>query len=272
MDTPDYHYSSLSELESLSDSDWLDMASSRGDGDSIAAFDSDHEDADGRPVSRRSYSSIASSRDEVIEGWEGLIEDSSDEIPLADVDEVPTIARVATDGVKEDAPPASVPEDDPEDERVKAALDQSMMSTLSSSRPNSLANSVQTSVVHSTRSLRLSFPDPTTSQLRSLTTSYEELSHAEADVSTSDAVIEVTSAESTADSGDLITSDGPVNEALGSGFVPNRPSTLKPDCSIVLYGSSPVAHAALQTRNARNSLSGRRTMRSSSPKWAGSSV
>lgn len=248
MDTPDYNYSSLSELESLSDSDWLDIASSRGDGDSVAGFDdSDREDADGR-LSRRSFSSIASSRDEVVEGWEGLLEDSSDETPLADVTAgAGMLFRPATDGGDlHDASSSVLPEEDPDDERVKAALDQSMISTLSSSRPNSLANSLQTSIVHSTRSLRLSFPDPTTSRIRSLSTSFEDLAPSDADVSASDAVESVVApAEAAADSDNLATSEVPEDKALDSDVAQSTPTTLKSNLHVVLYGSSPVAKFAL---------------------------
>lgn len=248
MDTPDYNYSSLSELESLSDSDWLDIASSRGDEDSAAEFDdSDREDAEGRPVSRRSFSSIASSRDEVVEGWEGLI-DSADETPLADIDEGATMLfrPVVDGGDSQDASSTLLPEEDPEDERVKAALDQSMMSTLSSSRPNSLANSMQTSIVHSTRSLRLSFPDPTTSRLRSMSTSFEDLAPSDADVSSSDAVEHVVApVESAADSDNLLVSDVPEDKGHDSDAVPSTLTVTKANLHVVLYGSSPVAKFAL---------------------------
>lgn len=179
MDLTQRTRSNLSELEDLSDSDWLDIASSRAseDEDSAAGFDSDREDAEGRPYSRHSFSSLASSSDEVVEGWEGLIEDGADETPLPVADPLADFALTPADRLPRDTASSPVEEEeDPEDERVKAALDQSMMSTLSSSRSNSLSNSLQTSIVHSTRSLRLSFPDPTTSRLESLSASFEELS------------------------------------------------------------------------------------------------
>ncbi|EKM58376.1 uncharacterized protein PHACADRAFT_252647, partial [Phanerochaete carnosa HHB-10118-sp] len=189
MDLRERTHSNLSELESLSDSDWLDIASSRTseDGDSVVGFDdSDREDVEGRPFSRHSFSSLASSTDEVVEGWEGLIDDSADE-PLSVVAEQPADYVFTTaDGEHKVRAPSPEGEEDPEDERVKAALDQSMMSTLSSSRSSSLANSVQTSIVHSTRSLRLSFPDPTTSRIESLNNSFEQLSPEDADPTTSD--------------------------------------------------------------------------------------
>ena len=182
--------SNLSELENLSDSDWLDIASSRAseDDDSVVGFDSDREDADGRPFSRHSFSSLTSSSDEVVEGWEGLIDDGADEAALVSVEHPTDHACVAADSEHDDddRSPSPEGEEDAEDERVKAALDQSMMSTLSSSRSNSLASSVQTSIVHSTRSLRLSFPDPTTSRLESLNSSFEELPPSDADLPTSD--------------------------------------------------------------------------------------
>ncbi|KAH9949910.1 hypothetical protein B0H21DRAFT_725212 [Amylocystis lapponica] len=139
IDTVDSN--TLSELENLSDSDWLDIASSRAseDTDSIAGFDSDPEDSDGRPSSRRSFNSVGSSRDGEIQGWEGLVEDSADESPTQHYrlpsDILPPSARLTA---LDDATQSPNDEDPAEEQRVKDALDQSMMSTLSSSRSNSL--------------------------------------------------------------------------------------------------------------------------------------
>ncbi|KAI0367780.1 hypothetical protein BV20DRAFT_949452 [Pilatotrama ljubarskyi] len=198
---------SLSEVESLSDSDWLDIASSRAseDTDSLAGSDvtSDREDleSDYRPPSRRSLVSTDSSREGDIQGWEGIVEDSSDEAPalLPPINAAGTLTdprfshlslsfRAAT--LSESAVARHTALVDPEEEqRVKDALDQSMVSTLSGSRSNSLNGSVQTSVIHS-RDLRLSFPDPLTSPRAesSLSPSYEDISiPTDTDLSPSDA-------------------------------------------------------------------------------------
>ncbi|KAI0331898.1 hypothetical protein GY45DRAFT_1275211 [Cubamyces sp. BRFM 1775] len=201
--------SNLSEVESLSDSDWLDIASSRaseGDTDSLLADSdaSDREDleSDYRPPSRRSLVSTGSSREGDIQGWEGIVEDSADEAPISSrcygdsnappspIIEQSTPERTLTDprlshlslsfraaALSESAVARHRALVDPEEEqRVKDALDQSMVSTLSGSRSNSLNGSVQTSVVHS-RDLRLSFPDPLTSPgTQSLSPSYENIS------------------------------------------------------------------------------------------------
>lgn len=167
METYEHGYTSHSEVESLSDSDWLDVASSgaSGDTDSVAAFDdSDREDHHDRAPSRQSFASLASSRGGVVEGWEGLIEDSTDEESIdhptlnPDVPPSPSIAH-ALQAALTSAPGT---QDDTDDELVRAGLEQSMMSTLSASRSNSLSGSMQTSVIRS-RDLRLSFPDPLTS-------------------------------------------------------------------------------------------------------------
>ncbi|CDO78178.1 hypothetical protein BN946_scf184797.g4 [Trametes cinnabarina] len=187
---------SLSEVESLSDSDWLDIASSRASEDndsSLADSDvSDREDieSDYRPPSRRSLTSNGSGD---IQGWEGIVEDSADEAPVSDPvinSDERTAASTLTDprlshlslsfraaALSESAVARHTALVDPaEDQRVKDALDQSMVSTLSGSRSNSLNGSVQTSVVHS-RDLRLSFPDPLTSpRAQSLNPSYEHIS------------------------------------------------------------------------------------------------
>ena len=229
-----------SELGDLSDSDWLDIASSRvsEDDDSVVGFDSDREDADGRPFSRHSFSSLASSSDEVVEGWEGLIEDSADEAPFAGVEPSTDLNHPVDALLSDPTLPADAAED-PEDERVKAALDQSMISTLSSSRSNSLANSLQTSIVHSTRSLRLSFPDPTTSRPDSLSTSFEELPPSDTHHATSeDGNVVSANSGTTADPLRV-----PSPEPAAQAAVPQKISKglalpTKTTFTVVLYGSS----------------------------------
>ena len=181
--------SNLSEVESLSDSDWLDISSRASeDNDSLVDSDvSDREDlaSDYRPPSRRSLASHASSREGEIQGWEGIVEDSSDEAlpPSLHVDAGDRTLRIPrqsfrTVALSEAAIAQHTASEDPEEEkRVKDALDQSMVSTLSASRSNSLNASVQTSIVHP-RDLRLSFPDPLTSSsphAHSLNPSYEDI-------------------------------------------------------------------------------------------------
>ncbi|KAI0635950.1 hypothetical protein C8Q77DRAFT_603858 [Trametes polyzona] len=183
---------SLSEVESLSDSDWLDISSRASEeNDSFADSDtSDREDieSDYRPPSRHSVVSASSSREGDVQGWEGIVEDSADEAPIPPPLAIP--AGTLTDprlahlslsfravALSESAIARHQALEDPEEEqRVKDALDQSMVSTLSGSRSNSLNGSVHTSVVHS-RDMRLSFPDPLTSpRSESLSPSYEDIS------------------------------------------------------------------------------------------------
>lgn len=245
MEPSERNYSSLSEFENLSDSDWLDIASSRAseDDDSIAGFeDSDREDVDGRPASRHSFTSYSSSRDEVV-AWEGIIDDASDletPLPLPDRDELTSFS--IAEAARSSSP---VADEDPEDERVKAALDQSMMSTLSSSRSNSLA----TSLVNSTRALRLSFPDPTTSRLESLNHSFEELSHSETHPPAQDAQAHASDAvplasEPTADPGSYSTPAVPEAD-IRKNVLQIVASHVKPDLCVVLYGASPLAKGSL---------------------------
>ncbi|KAI0775193.1 hypothetical protein BD413DRAFT_533905 [Trametes elegans] len=189
----------LSEVESLSDSDWLDIASSRAseDNDSLADSDaSDREDpeSDYRPPSRRSLLSTDSSREGEIQGWEGIIEDEADEAPAPATTTASTLTdprlthlslSFRTVALSESAVARHRALEDPEEEqKVKDALDQSMISTLSGSRSNSLNGS--TSVVQS-RDLRLSFPDPLNNpQAQSLSPSYEDISATDAGMSLSD--------------------------------------------------------------------------------------
>lgn len=169
--------SALSELDSPSDSDWLDIASTdreSDDNDSIySTRETDHEDRP-RSRSRRSSLSCGSSRDGDVDAWEGLIDDSPDEgMPNDVLAPNPHVLSLSHHPVAFDSDPTQ--ETSPEELRVKEGLDQSMISTLSSSRSSSL----HASTVHnSSRDLRLSFPDPITSSFRELlSTSYEEIQH-----------------------------------------------------------------------------------------------
>lgn len=172
----DHPYSSsLSEADSLSDSDWLDISSKESDDNDSVSSASDHDEANFGPHSRTSSSlSIGSSRGRV-EAWEGFVEDSGDEDVAQEVDIVgispfdlpPALRNSAVSFHDLDEPNGDILEE----QRVKAALDQSMMGTLSSSRTSSgHASTAQNSV----RDLRLSFPDPLTSSPDELNTLYED--------------------------------------------------------------------------------------------------
>ncbi|KAH9928305.1 uncharacterized protein B0H18DRAFT_1117987 [Fomitopsis serialis] len=246
MDATDPH--TLSEPESLSDSDWLDIASSRAseDTDSVVGFDSDREldSQDDRPPSRHSFSSTNSSHTSEVQAWEGLIEDIPDERHTA------TLPLTRPSALSSSAPaggvaPAAQQADPEEEQRVKDALDQSMMSTLSSSRSNTLSGS-HSSLVR-TRDLRLSFPDPlTSSRDEPLNDSYEAVappSVAEVDASPAvlpgadssprrTADIDAALAPTAADPGSLATPAVPDAEES------SREDEYRPDLYVVLYGSS----------------------------------
>ncbi|KAF8656866.1 hypothetical protein AX16_002413 [Volvariella volvacea WC 439] len=163
LHSPGYISSSLSEVDSLSDSDWLDISSGR---------DSDLESVSDRglhssPPSRRSSISLGSSRDGEIEAWEGLVEDTTVEGPAI----TEQLHSVDVDAPQSDltAEPAPHVEHDPDEDRVKEALDQSLIGTLSASRLSAHSSSAQSSI----RDLRLSFPDPLTSSRDELNRSFE---------------------------------------------------------------------------------------------------
>ncbi|KAG1773442.1 hypothetical protein EDD22DRAFT_857595 [Suillus occidentalis] len=158
--------STLSEVESLSDSEWLDVASGReSDSDSIySSRGTDQGRTSSRSRSRRSSFSYGSSRDGDVDAWEGLI-DSADEGP------VPDTVRLSGSPLAFNRDHFTIQTDEDvgdftEEQRVKEGLDQSMISTLSSSRSSSVHAST---VITSSRDLRLSFPDP-------IFSSHEELS------------------------------------------------------------------------------------------------
>ncbi|KAG5350880.1 hypothetical protein C0989_008914 [Termitomyces sp. Mn162] len=171
----DYSPSSgMSEVDGLSDSDWLDIASNResDDNDSVISGDSSSENMGLTPVSRRSSISIGSSRDEDIDAWEGFVEELGDEEaqnaePATAV--LPSTAVMAESAMTASETTASAMHDPVEEQRVNEALDQSMISTLSASRSS-------TASAHgSIRDLRLSFPDPLTSSQNELNRSYENV-------------------------------------------------------------------------------------------------
>jgi len=163
----------LSEVESLSDSEWLDVASGReSDSDSIySSRGTDQGHTSSRSRSRRSSVSCGSSIEGDVDAWEGLIEDSADE------GLVPGTVRLFSSPVVFHQGYFNMSTDEhvgdaSEEQRVKEGLDQSMISTLSSSRSNSLHSSA---VINPPRDLRLSFPDPITSSREELSSSYEDL-------------------------------------------------------------------------------------------------
>ncbi|KAI0077910.1 hypothetical protein K474DRAFT_1771444 [Panus rudis PR-1116 ss-1] len=243
METLEPPYSSLSELESLSDSDWLDLSSRASeDNDSVNGFD-DYSDREGidRPSSRRSFVSFASSRSGAVDAWEGIIEDSSDEgdAILAGSDPLNNSLESPDDAIRDTAHSSDIKED-PDDERVKAGLEQSMMSTLSSSRSNSLSASMQTSVVRSTKDLRLSFPDPlTSSHNQSNNTSFEDISHNSLGlppIATDATNDDDDDAQSLAD--DDPGSNPTPEVSLQTVKYSDVPSAISPDFCVVLYGSS----------------------------------
>lgn len=157
MDTSDC--ANLSELESLSDSDWLDIASSKASEDN-ESLDGDDED---RPLSRISH---VSSTDDSPIAWEGYAEESSE-----DDDELGSSPFVPRSAAQVAAVCSSPLRETVEDKRVRDALDQSMMSTLSASRSSSFGRSS----IHTPRDLRLSFPDPISSSRDTLHKSYENV-------------------------------------------------------------------------------------------------
>ena len=179
----DYPYSSsMSEADSLSDSDWLDISSSKDseDDDSVSSRASDHDEVDYSTTSRRSSISIGSSRDGEIEAWEGLADGESDDDKLRPHDDLIGISIPPTlpSALRKSAV-ASPLMDNTEDISgnilLNSVLDQSVTSTLSASRSSSSGGHASTAH-NSIRDLRLSFPDPLASSLDQVLVSYDEAS------------------------------------------------------------------------------------------------
>jgi hypothetical protein len=165
----DIHDNSLSELESISDSDWLDISASE-DAGSIGIPESDRDETEDRPLSRRSYSSRSSSRDGDVDIWEGLVETTDDEA-LEEPPEFPLRPSPLSQSSFSLTDVHSA-----EERRVEDALNQSMVSTLSTSRTSSVSASGTTNHTPSrARDLRLSFPDPLSGSKDDLLRSHEVL-------------------------------------------------------------------------------------------------
>jgi hypothetical protein len=151
----DVHESSLSEIDSISDSDWLDISASE-DAGSTGIPESDRDEAEGRPLSRRSFSSRSSSRDGDLDIWEGLVESTDDEAL-----EEPTTEFSLGPSPLSRSSFTNADGNSAEERRVEDALNQSMVSTLSTSRASSMsASGTANQPPGRARDLRLSFPDP----------------------------------------------------------------------------------------------------------------
>lgn len=161
----------MSELDTLSDSDWLDIASGRDsdDNDSLSEQDSDRDEMSSLPRSRRSSISNEDSMSSDVEAWEGFVSDSGEAV--IGMYPVPLPSPLGAEPIALGDIPDNTSVADPalsdEERRVKEALDQSFVGTLNSSR-----SSAHTSI----RDLRLSFPDPLTSSRNDLNRSYETVS------------------------------------------------------------------------------------------------
>ncbi|KAL0580948.1 hypothetical protein V5O48_001040 [Marasmius crinis-equi] len=157
----------LAELDSFSDSDWLDIASGR---ESDTDDSLDHVDTTSASLSRRSSFSTGSSRDGEVDAWEGFVEEAPEVSTVTGTNRMPSVTPV----IEEEHPPEPLdPEADrAEDRRVMVGLEQSLISTLSASRSSSLNSTVHNSL----RDLRLSFPDPLTSSNDELHSLYDRSS------------------------------------------------------------------------------------------------
>ncbi|KAH9481723.1 hypothetical protein JR316_0006250 [Psilocybe cubensis] len=169
--------SAMSELDSLSDSDWLDIASGRDsdDNDSLSDQDSDRDEISSMPRSRRSSISNGDSVSSDVEAWEGFVSDGGDEAEaITGMYTVPLPSALGAQPLVLGFDPIVPIVDEAiaaEDRRVREALDQSFVGTLSASA-RAATGSAHTSI----RDLRLSFPDPITSSRDELHRSYETVS------------------------------------------------------------------------------------------------
>jgi hypothetical protein len=175
--------SAMSELDNLSDSDWLDISSGRDsdDNDSLSDQDSDRDEISSLPRSRRSSISNEDSMSSDVEAWEGFVSDAGEEAATG-MYPMPLPSPLGAEPVVLGLIPGTIEAVDPaiaeEEQRVRAALDQSLVGTLSSSRSSTgaAATGHPSSAHTSIRDLRLSFPDPLTSSRDELNRSYDTVS------------------------------------------------------------------------------------------------
>jgi len=225
----------MSEVDSLSDSDWLDISSSKesDDNDSVSSRATDHDEVDYGPPSRRSSISVGSSRDGDVEAWEGFAEDSADElVPHDDLIGL-SIPPTLPPALRNPAIPLDesliVSRDVVIEQDDNAVLDQSTTGTLSASRSSSAGHA--STAQNSTQDLKLSFPDPLTSSRDELNTTYGDASPSE---TTSEGdVVPVTTR---VDPGPSTTP-----EVLTILISKDHHPAIKPDLEIVLYGISVAA-------------------------------
>ena len=216
----DVHESSLSEIDSISDSDWLDVSASE-DAGSTGVPESDRDEVDGRPLSRRSFSSRSSSRDGDVDIWEGLVESTDDEALEEPAEFSPRPSPLGRSSfTNADGPSA-------EERRVEDALNQSMVSTLSTSRASSMSASGTSNPPSRARDLRLSFPDP-------LSSSKDDLIHPAEDFRSSPTPLDVPQLSELSDDEETFeTSSSP------SSTLPNLPNFPGIEFEIFLYGTPP---------------------------------
>ncbi|KAH9031083.1 hypothetical protein EDB84DRAFT_1493507 [Lactarius hengduanensis] len=217
----DAHESSLSEIDSVSDSDWLDISASE-DANSIGIPESDRDEVEDRPLSRRSFSSRSSSRDGDVDIWEGLVESTDDEA-LEEPTEFPLGPSPLGQSSFTNADGYSA-----EERRVEDALNQSMVSTLSTSRAGSMsASGTSNHPASRARDLRLSFPDP-------LSSSKDELIRPSEEFFSSSTPLDVPQSSELSD--DEEPSEIPPSPQSTLSNLPNFPSV---EFEIFLYGTPP---------------------------------
>ncbi|KAH8994867.1 hypothetical protein EDB92DRAFT_1814833 [Lactarius akahatsu] len=217
----DAHESSLSEIDSVSDSDWLDISASE-DANSIGIPESDRDEVEDRPLSRRSFSSRSSSRDGDVDIWEGLVESTDDEA-LEEPTEFPLGPSPLGQSSFTNADGYSA-----EERRVEDALNQSMVSTLSTSRAGSMsASGTSNHPASRARDLRLSFPDP-------LSSSKDELIRPSEEFFSSSTPLDVPQLSELSDDEDP--SEIPPSPQSTLSNLPNFPSV---EFEIFLYGTPP---------------------------------
>lgn len=223
----DSEYECISSSESLVDTDFSEPSEDENGS-------TDYNRSYATSLSQQSSNSHLSSRDSDATGpWIGPHPTDDDE-PLDHPFVLPSDS-----GNDLDQEVAPVEEDNPEDQKVKEALDQSMVSTLSTSRSGSFGRSSMTSP-RQRKDIRLSFPDPIASTTDDIRRSYEELdasatrrSRSRRNSHDDQGAAEATpESESITDSGVSSTQELPPRDSIPSEIVNAA------DLFIVLYGFS----------------------------------
>ena len=220
------------------DSEWTQVSGTEDDGD-YPPLTTDSAD---RRLSRRST-------DDTVDGdiWEGFVDEnthssgnSEDEMLHDVVATLSDVERLEAEAQFDDAIAAT------HDQTVNEALNSSVIGTLRASRARSLPQSLQSSLMDSQSSrLRLSFPDPLTRAIVGNPTPYDQYESSQVNTiilkSETDTEDDIALSRDSSNFTDIGNASTPhVSKLFDEGMAhpPTIPPDVRPNLTLVLYGSA----------------------------------